>query len=318
MQMLDEGCIQFAAQLAQEGQAPPPPWTQPQLVTRELLADCKGPDAEWLVQSSSSDGSCGTGGPGSILADGRGLPAVAEEQPSDTKDAAEPLPSLAAPEAAGGDVEGGLPAAHQPGGPSEHQPQQLGQDAEAALGEQEEAASGSGPPSRRESEGGLSTLFSSPEGPELADSPALPDAGGMPAAGLDTGQEASSSDRAPAAAGGPGGFSTPFKNPVFVELEACEPGSPSGSATPAGSAVQALITPGVGLLDGSGAQRPARQLGGALRLEAQLEQLAGGSAADTVGPSPAETAALQQLQARLAAADVEAAQLRWGGRRLHC
>lgn len=59
-QMLDEGCLQFGQELAKGGQAGA--WAAPQLVTRELLAECQGPEAEWL---SGSDGAP-PGAPGAL------------------------------------------------------------------------------------------------------------------------------------------------------------------------------------------------------------------------------------------------------------
>lgn len=58
--MLDDGCLQFGQELAKGGQAGA--WAAPQLVTRELLAECQGPEAEWL---SGSDGAP-AGAPGAL------------------------------------------------------------------------------------------------------------------------------------------------------------------------------------------------------------------------------------------------------------
>ncbi|GAB4818087.1 hypothetical protein N2152v2_005133 [Parachlorella kessleri] len=74
--MLDEDRLRFSQQLAQQPTASQPgSWTHPQLVTRDLFNDCKGPDAEWLLQSSGGGGVS----PTSLQGGAGTLPAVVEE-----------------------------------------------------------------------------------------------------------------------------------------------------------------------------------------------------------------------------------------------
>ena len=309
--MVDEGCLAFAAALQAAGEQPRG-WAAPQLVTRDLLSECKGPDAEWLVQSGgSSDGApggAGGGGRQSVAVDARSLPAVAEEQwDLDAGAGSSDEATAAAAAVAAAAVAAAVAAAERDCASAE--PLLAGELPGGAPAAAEHAAPGAGEPEQQpgmrgaDSFGGLSSVLSSPEPVELQEAPA------GPAAGPGAQQEQRDGDGTPPAAAARGGFLTPFKNPVFVaDAEEAEAGSPAAATTPAGSAAQALITPAAAL-GGTEAERPARvpDLGLARSLEAELLGAGGGLGL--------EAAAAAELQARLGALEGEVAQLRWAGGR---
>lgn len=94
-QMLDENSIEFARELGQKhSQRPFPSAHHPALVTRDLLAECKGPDAEWLAPSPA------TAPVQNISADARAAPAALPSSNVSKEPAQPQMPPAGRPKAA--------------------------------------------------------------------------------------------------------------------------------------------------------------------------------------------------------------------------